>query len=296
MIGSRGFGAKVEFVVSRVRVAHPEFGYLGSSRFCRTCVALLVCGLIAGAISVGIFNLEPDRDPLDAMALAPAETLIDPKPAQPGTQSQKKTANASSAEKIDEEGTNASSKAALIKPTCRKSLGEVPEGDCTPVRVVRVRPLRAVNERPLIAAVPIGRRDDPAMLPAPPPTAVAASPPPAAPPEVPKAAPAPPETSLAEATPADAVPAVEPAPPAPMPTVTSKKARPRVHHAQNEPRRRNHYSYEPSYNARSSSYRTRECQVRICERLGVKFPGPTRPSLQNSAQRYVWSWRKLTFI
>jgi hypothetical protein len=22
---------------------------------------------------------------------------------------------------------------------------------------------------------------------------------------------------------------------------------------------------------------TRECQVRICERLGVKFPGPTRP-------------------
>ena|SRR5450631_4697021 len=26
---------------------------------------------------------------------------------------------------------------------------------------------------------------------------------------------------------------------------------------------------------------TRECQVRICERLGVKFPGPTRPKQPN---------------
>jgi hypothetical protein len=25
---------------------------------------------------------------------------------------------------------------------------------------------------------------------------------------------------------------------------------------------------------------TRECQVRICERLGVKFPGPTRPDIK----------------
>ena len=27
-----------------------------------------------------------------------------------------------------------------------------------------------------------------------------------------------------------------------------------------------------------TSRMTRECQVRICERLGVKFPGPTRHS------------------
>jgi hypothetical protein len=27
-----------------------------------------------------------------------------------------------------------------------------------------------------------------------------------------------------------------------------------------------------------TSRMTRECQVRICERLGVKFPGPTRPN------------------
>src|SRR5260370_20176101 len=29
-----------------------------------------------------------------------------------------------------------------------------------------------------------------------------------------------------------------------------------------------------------TSRMTRECQVRICERLGVKFPGPTRQSLR----------------
>ena len=102
--------------MSRVRVLHPEFGYVGTSRLCRTFVAFLVCGFIAGAISFGIFNRQHDRDPLDAMALAPAETLRPPK--------------APSARKIDSEGTKASSKTASIKPTCREHLGEVPEGDC----------------------------------------------------------------------------------------------------------------------------------------------------------------------
>src|SRR5258708_22694521 len=32
-----------------------------------------------------------------------------------------------------------------------------------------------------------------------------------------------------------------------------------------------------------TSRMTRECQVRICERLGVKFPGPTRPSASEEA-------------
>ena len=32
-------------------------------------------------------------------------------------------------------------------------------------------------------------------------------------------------------------------------------------------------------------WRTRECQVRICERLGVKFPGPTRPNASADARR-----------
>jgi hypothetical protein len=39
----------------------------------------------------------------------------------------------------------------------------------------------------------------------------------------------------------------------------------------------------PMFNGRrqpsrgDTSRMTRECQVRICERLGVQFPGPTRP-------------------
>jgi hypothetical protein len=34
-----------------------------------------------------------------------------------------------------------------------------------------------------------------------------------------------------------------------------------------------------------TSRMTRECHVRICERLGVKFPGPTRQSLPKSVAR-----------
>ena len=37
---------------------------------------------------------------------------------------------------------------------------------------------------------------------------------------------------------------------------------------------------QPSYGG--TSRMTRECQVRICERLGVKFPGSTRPGCVKS--------------
>src|ERR1700730_7883506 len=33
-----------------------------------------------------------------------------------------------------------------------------------------------------------------------------------------------------------------------------------------------------------TSRMTRECQVRICERLGVKFPGPTRLPLRGASE------------
>ena len=40
-----------------------------------------------------------------------------------------------------------------------------------------------------------------------------------------------------------------------------------------------------------TSRMTRECQVRICEGLGVKFPGPTRPKRRRPRQRvYVSFW------
>jgi hypothetical protein len=251
MIKFRGSG-HVEFVVSRVRVWHPEFGYVGTSSASRLFMAFVVCGLFAGAISVAIFNPEPDHDPMDAMALAP-EALIAPKPDQLATQSEiRPVTNEPSAKKTDEKGANASRKEGWIKPTCRENLGEVPEGDCTPFRVVRVRPVRAVNERPLIAAVPIGHRDDATALPASPPALIAVSPSLAVPPEEPKAISAPTEISVVEAP--DAAPDAGPTPPASMPTV--KKPRARVKPAQTEARarRRNHYSYASSYSARSSSY------------------------------------------
>ncbi len=37
---------------------------------------------------------------------------------------------------------------------------------------------------------------------------------------------------------------------------------------------------------------TRECQVRICERLGVKFPGPSRPSRHFVAARKFGRYRR----
>jgi hypothetical protein len=143
----------------------------------------------------------PDSDPgtsvnpLDAKALAPADALIGPKPTLPAAQSETKPADAPAVEKTDKEGAGASPKRGPIKPTCRKSLGEVREGDCIRVRV-RVRPLRAVNEPPPIAAVPIGHRDDPAVLPPPPSAPVENSPSLAVPPEKPSARPSPDATII----------------------------------------------------------------------------------------------------
>ena len=180
----------------------------------------------------------PDSDPgtianpLDAMALAPAEALIEPKVALAAAPPAPRPANASPVE------TDVGS----TKPTCREGVGEG-EGDCIRVRVVR--PLRALNERPLIAAAPIGHRNDPTVLPASPSARAEARPSPAAPAEKSSVLPAPAETAIAEAIPADIAPAAEPIPPAPAPRVTSNKSRPRVHHVRNESRssRRNGYSY-----------------------------------------------------
>jgi len=115
---------------------------------------------------VAVFMASPDSDPgattnpLDAMALAPAEALIEPKRSLPAAQPATRPAKASAAEKTDKEGAKPSpSKAGSTKPICRESFGEAREGDCIRARIVRVRPSTAVNERPLIAAAPIGRRE-----------------------------------------------------------------------------------------------------------------------------------------
>lgn len=209
-------------------------------------MAFAACGLIAGAISFAIFDSAPDPDPRDAMALAPAQALTETKVAPAARLSENEIPPAQT---TGEEGANAShQKTGSIKPACRESAGETRQGDCAPVRVVRIRPARAANERPLIAAVPIGHRDDPTMRPASPQTAVGAGPVPVAP-EEPKVARAPTEISLAEQTPAETPPAVEPAPPASNPAVAAQRSRPRVHHAS---RRRNENSYSSSSSGRSS--------------------------------------------
>jgi hypothetical protein len=187
---------------------------------------------------VAVFMANPESDlgtsanPLDAMALAPAEALIELKLALAAAPPAPRPANAYPVE------TDVGS----TKPTCREGLGEA-EGDCSRVRIVR--PPRAVNERPPIAAAPIGHRNDPTVLPASPSDPVEASPWPAAPEEKPGAIPTPTETANAEAIPADIAAVAEPTPPAPAPRVTSNKSRPRVHHVRNESRsgRRNGYSY-----------------------------------------------------
>jgi hypothetical protein len=224
------------------RDLHPEFGYVGTAprifRRLRLVLSFVVLGIVGGASGVAVFMASPDSDPgisanpLDAMALAPA-ALIEPKIALPAAQPAPRLANASAVEKTDVGST---------KPTCRESLGEA-EGDCSRVRIVR--PPRALNERPLIAAAPIGHRNDPTVLPGSPSDPVEASPWPAAPEEKLGAIPTPTETANAEAIPADIAAVAEPTPPAPAPRVTSNKSRPRVHHVRNESRssRRNGYSY-----------------------------------------------------
>jgi hypothetical protein len=63
--------------VFRAHVSHPEFGYADTSNYSfSTFMAFAVCGVVAGAINFAIFNSEAEHDPIDAMALAPAEARV----------------------------------------------------------------------------------------------------------------------------------------------------------------------------------------------------------------------------
>jgi hypothetical protein len=226
------------------RDLHPEFGYLGSAprvfRSLRLILSFVALGIVGGASGVAVFMASPASDlgtsanPLDAMALAPTGQLIEPKLT------------------LLESRRASPSKGNSTKPICGESLSDAREGDCIRANVVRVRPIRAINERPLIAAVPIGHRDDPATLPPPPSAPVEGSPSPAAPPEQPSAIPTPTETVVAEATPAEAAPIAEPIPPA----AVAKRPRLQVRHGHHESRsgRRNNYSYASNYSSHASSY------------------------------------------
>jgi hypothetical protein len=174
--------------VPLARDLHPEFGYVGSSprlfRKLGLVSAFVVFGLMAGASGVAVFMAGPEPDPMNAMALAPAEALI-------GTSAS--SALPATAKAI--EGQKAFN-AGVTQSPCRDYVSERLGDDCTSVRVHRLRP--AMNERPAIAAVAIGHREDPAALPPQPAFPVAAiteTPPdgsavPAVSEEVPAAAPA----------------------------------------------------------------------------------------------------------
>jgi hypothetical protein len=133
---------------------HPEFGYLGSSprswRNAGVVVSLLaVLGLAAEAAgSKFLISQHPSgSDPRNAMALAPAQSSIGPIRAAENMTG-------------DIQPPQLEAKSGRLKPGT-----EPVRDDCTPGRAARRRPTSAMNTPPAIAAVPIGHRPDPAVLP-----------------------------------------------------------------------------------------------------------------------------------
>ena len=215
-------------------LTHPEFGYIGTSSFGRGCIAFVICGLVAGASGIAIFkgNPDPDPHPMSAMALAPAETLTS---TAHSTLTRIAEGNSGKSELAQEiPGTRA------IKPRCQKNATAHLGGDCTADQIRRPRSILALNERPAIAAVPIGHLEGRPALPSGSAIPVAVTP----------------ETPADFASPADVARAADTAPAvteAPAPAVAAKKTRTRNNHVQR--RDRNEYShsatnryYRPNYN------------------------------------------------
>jgi hypothetical protein len=196
--------------VPLARDLHPEFGYVGSPRLCRKlglALAFIVVGLVAIANGVAVFMADPDPDPMHAMALAPAEALDNVKRSPPTVTAETRAVEATLAQKTSKTGD--------IKSPCR-NITEQLGGDCSSGKALKPRSVLAVNERPAIAAVLIGHRDGPAVLPSEP--------------EIPAATPDIPDSS---AKPVDAA-EVAPAPvvrESPTPVASTKKSRTRSNSA-----------------------------------------------------------------
>ena len=150
------------------RDLHPEFGYIGSApklfRKLGLVSAFVAFGLMAGVSSIAVFMAGPEPDPMHAMALAPSEALLSTPPASAPP------ANAVAAE--EQKTLNAG----VTLPPCGGYVSERLGDDCSSFRMHRSRTVPAMNERPAIAAVAIGRRDEPAALPPQPAVNVAAIP------------------------------------------------------------------------------------------------------------------------
>ena len=188
----------------------------------------MICGLVAGGSGIAIFkgNPDPDPDPMKAMALAPAETLSS-------------TAGSTIAGIVGGNSGELAQETA-IKPRCQNNATEHLGGDCIAGQTRGPRSIRALNERPAIAAAPIGHLDGPPVLPSG--SAVPAA--------------VTPETTADSAGPADVPSAIDTAPAvteAHAPAVSAKKTRTRTV----QRRDRNDYSrstryihrhYQPNYN------------------------------------------------
>jgi hypothetical protein len=206
-----------------VPLTHPEFGYIGTSSVSRAFIAFVICGLVAGTSGISIFkgNPDPDAHPMNAMALAPAETLS----TAPHVLARRAEGNSGKSELAQE-----IPETRAIKPRCPHL-----DGDCTASQTRRARSILALNERPGIAAVPIGHLEGRPALP--PGSAIPGA--------------VTPETTADLPSPLDVAPAVGTAPAiteAPAPAVSAKKTRTHSNHVQRRDRNENRY-YRPNYNS-----------------------------------------------
>ena len=155
----RGQGGTEETAVPFARDLHPELGYVGPApRMLKLgyASAFVVFGLVAVVSGVTVFMARPDTDPMNAMALAPAEALS---PSTSPSSASPAKAKATEGQEILNAG--------VIQSPCGDDVGERLSDDCASERMRRSRPVVAVNERPALAAVAIGHREDPPQLAAP---------------------------------------------------------------------------------------------------------------------------------
>jgi len=229
--------------VPLVRDLHPEFGYLGSLHlFGRKLGLVLVFigfGVVAGMSGLAVFMADEQPDPMKAMALAPPDAMSrDPGFVLPAP--------------VDASAPVVPAQKPVETKTFRPACQEGSAVDCAlpnVPKVHRVRPTPAANERPAIAAVPIGRVDPPQVVPA------EATPTPPSSEQVPVAAA--PEPVDVSGQPAEVAPAT-PTPVAPLPAV-EKQPRPRIEQVE----RRERYREREQAVGRSNygSYREREQSV-----------------------------------
>jgi len=152
----RGQGGTEETAVPFARDLHPELGYVGPApRMLKLgyASAFVVFGLVAVVSGVTVFMARPDTDPMNAMALAPSEALS---PSTSPSSASPAKAKATEGQEILNAG--------VIQSPCGDDVGERLSDDCASERMRRSRTALAVNERPAIAAVAIGHREDPVAV------------------------------------------------------------------------------------------------------------------------------------